>query len=497
MLEGRDVPAVLYWNPQPGTDLLASVATNWRVGSATGAFSNAAPSSADDLFFMPTPMPIAVGDGEEGGGTTSPVSQGCVFSSASGSLFASIHLVNAYGGTVTFQHDITVGGYEQTSGSINQTVPNQTSALTLTVTSLYSSLGSFGGAFTWTGGVLNSGTNAGVVKVVGMTNAEMGQKSQIDGSMLSAGSLTTGSTVSLLSGTVLATWGAIVLNNDANFIVGQLCVNKDPQVAPPVGGTWGTGIMKGNGSSPQGGIFVVQGECDTLDNTSTAPIYVAGGKLDVSKRDVKTTGTLATRPDGTAWIAGQNASVGIYLETGTINIANGRHLEAPETQYIYVGGGKLTTTVDTVNPVQQQDRVSWIDGVLWVAGGEVELGVNSTGNGHIYSTLHVSADTVFYGGVYRPSVNASAGGAQDRWTTGKKFAFAADATIAPVLLNGTVANENGKDKTWAVIVGVKGFIGATVPVVSVAADWGITVDPEDTNNADAQRALYVRKKTAT
>ncbi len=116
------------------------------------------------------------------------MSKGCVFSSASGSLFVSLHLVNGYTSGVVLQHDIAVGGFEQTSGSIDQTAPGQSSALTLTVSSAYSTLGSFGGAFTWTGGVLNSGVNAGVV---GMTNAVIGDGTD--------SSYTTGSDIKPLS----------------------------------------------------------------------------------------------------------------------------------------------------------------------------------------------------------------------------------------------------------------------------------------------------------
>ncbi len=474
MLEARDVPsAAYYWSPTSTSgDLHASVAANWTDGTGNRSFATG-PGANDDLYFTGVTIPS---------GNSVPTYPTAICLVSAGSTFTGIHLVYPSGGSggygygavgVQLEGSASVGTLELRQGVIIQNADGTASAeaSTLTVTQ----------HFTWTGGILNSSANAGTVKIVGVTDAELGQKSQVDGSMLSAGSLTTGSTVSLLSGTILASWGAIVLNNDANFIVGQSCSHIDPLFPPnnPDPKAWGTSIEKGNGgTSVQGSIIVIEGYDKALGNKNKVPVFIDGGTLDVASRDFATTGYFATKPDGTPWNAG-NDKVSVYLKSGELNIVNSLMLKA--TDSVRMDAGKLTT--QTLNLPAGQ-RVSTIDAPLWIVGGEVIIGADDLTNTHRYSTLHVTKDVTFQAGTYKPFVDATSDTLRDRWTTNSFFNFWGAAVIAPVVLNGNYVNqqnpgnENGKGKSYEVVVAVGGFFDDTRPVVSVAADWQI-VDGRD------------------
>lgn len=504
MLEAREVPAVLFWNPQPGLGLSASVAGNWSVGAQGGTLSLVAPGPTDDLFFTPV-LTVAqpdnsgiIGGGTPGGPTSPPptqtdISPNCVFDSASGSQFNSINLVSEYAGTVTFQHDIAVGGFTMTSGAIDQTGVSQSSALTFTVNAAYSTSG---GSFTWNGGTLNSGLNAGVVSIVGITNATIGDGTDT--------SYTTGSDLKLLSGTILSASGSIVLNNGAGLEVGVLCQLKgqpEQPTIPPPPKKWveilkGTApVSGGNGHPITGfGYVLLKGEATGLGGTCAAPIFLDGGTLNVVNADIDVTEVFATDTLGQP-ISVENSSSVYMLANSKLNIRDGRTFKLNATgNGILMFGGLLTTQVEANKidgtPEAVGHHIAFIDGKLVIKGGTVTVGDNDQTDSRLVGTLHVTGDIQFLGGTYKPHVFADDADKRDRWTTDKVFIFKPAAKIDSIL-HGT----GGVGRAWEVIRAVQGFLGTDRPTVTVAADWELTEPPPaDPGAPPAPRWIHVRKK---
>jgi len=508
MLEAREVPAVLFWDPQPGLGLSASVADNWSVGVQGGIRSLTAPGPADDLYFTPV---LTVAEPGEGGPITlvtigigdpinpppisppptSPptnppttISPDCIFSSASGSQFKSINLVNDYEGTVTFQHDIAVGGFEMTSGAIDQTGVSQSSALTFTVNAAYSTSG---GSFTWTGGVLNSGVNAGVVSIVGITNAAIGDGTDT--------SYTTGSDLKLSGGTILSASGSIILNNGAGLDIGVLCQFKgmpEQPTIPPPPKRW-VDLLKG--ANPQPGLntvkgigqVVIEGKASSIGSTFL-PIWVYGGELRVEGNNTDVTEVFTTEPlTGQPLTPAEQAnqpSVLVTLE-GKLVIEEGRTLKVAG-RGVRVFNGILTTKVnDTVT-----NHLAVINGSLVVDGDAAVVQIATEGRpatGVFVPTLHVDGNIFFTKGIYKPTVHAEGGNLHDRWTC-KKFYSAATAKIAPIVVGNAPLG-----LAWDVIIATEGYGDAARPTASVAADWDIQDGDGTSYGQPNTKSINVRK----
>ena len=210
MLEARDVPAAYYWSPTynsltSSVDPHASTANNWS--DPSGNRQIVAPGANDDLYFTGVTIPPPSGNPVP----TYPTAL-CLFSA--GSQFNGMHLVTpsgGYGGSggvgVQLEGNVGIGTLELRTGVIIQNAGGSTSAegSTLTVTQ----------HFTWTGGILNGSGNAATVKIVGVTDATIGNGTD--------SSYTTGSDIKLLSGTILSASGSIILNNGAGLDIEVLC----------------------------------------------------------------------------------------------------------------------------------------------------------------------------------------------------------------------------------------------------------------------------------
>lgn len=207
LLEKRDVPATLYWDPigPPITDpntgdvgYFAHTASNWV--NESGGRSVTPPGEFDDLYFDGT------GDLDE---------TDCIFSTSAGTLFSSIHILDEWSGTVTFQTSVTFGGFEQLDGTIMQ---DGSSVVTLTVDPTQH-IGSPRPAvdFVWTGGILNDADTVGVVRLLGATGDI---NAGTDGTLVSGSTfILDASSLDFLEGTWVGV--GIDVNDGSTFSIGD------------------------------------------------------------------------------------------------------------------------------------------------------------------------------------------------------------------------------------------------------------------------------------
>jgi len=252
MLDARDVPAALYWNPLGGSDLLASTANNWVDG--VGVRATAAPGAVDDLYFngiaiTPEPTPTTSNAVVDANGNpvspppppTSPPSPpvfaqaDCYVTSSDPNqsvvrTYNGVHVLAGYTGTVDFKVSTFVGHLELRGGNIAQN------------DAFYATAGGGHLAVTvhldWTGGTLNSGPTAGWVHLVGATG-------MIDPGV--TGTLKLGSTTSLQTsdtdGAAALTIESGTINQGGGWgvIVGESCVVTQ---APPSGGSRALPVLR-------------------------------------------------------------------------------------------------------------------------------------------------------------------------------------------------------------------------------------------------------------
>lgn len=516
MLEARDVPAVLYWNPPSQNDLFASTASNWREGGPLGPVWTAAPSITDDLFFNTGPSSVPGGDGEGsmGGGSSGGYNSNCIFTSTGGGQFGSIHILSLYTGTITFERDITVGGFSQASGNIDQTAPSQTSALTFTVDVAYANYGAHGGAFSWTGGVLNSGSNAGVVNIVGMTNATIGDGTD--------SSYTTGSDIKLLSGTTMIASGRIELANEAGVVVDTGCVLQaleDPVPPPPPTSPQpppaeqqpkayllalnkkprGPGLNTVDGL---GNVLLAKGEVVSLAS-SDVPVWVFGGELHVVNRSLEVRGVFKMDEEGNAIPEAQLSNSKSILVTG------GGKVVVEEGYKLTVAGGGLllrsgllTTKVngDVANHMAKIVGKLRVDSAPNLASSAVVqiATIGRPATGVFVPTLHIEGDVSFIKGVFKTTIYTAGGSFHDRWTCSGKFDTWGAAVIDPTLVRGNESDPATvlQGMTWDVIISMGGYAteggvppaGALLPTTTAPAAWGVV--PIDSYPAPGGTVTY-------
>lgn len=480
MLETRDLPAAFYWLPtldqnggEEEIDPHVSVAENWT--DASGVRCTTAPTPADDLYFTGQPVPGWRPTGAPTYAWADAYISAQDANASGGALFNSVHILASYG-TLHLEIPTTVGTFEMRGGggiAQNENGGSSAEDASLDVTV----------AFTWTGGVLNNSGNAGTVNIVGVYDATVGDGTDT--------SYTTGSDLKLTSGTTMIASGSIVLNNDAGLWVDAGCSFDTPELdgetpppptsppQPPAGqpsaGQKWVNLIAGLKGGTEGqriegiGMVLLEGDAAGFGRVDD-PVWVTGGRLRVSKRDMDVTKWFTTRPDGGP--TNEQSSSSVYVTSGTLIITEGRTLKAINKVEI-AGTGVLSTQSDNRAPTQ----IARIDANLLVRGGTVELGKNA-GVAHIASTLLVLKDVRFLGGIYRPYVRATLSTECDLWKADGKFTFDTAAKIDPIVYGviqnpGAGVNGNGVGLSWQVIYARDGFVDATKPTTSVAADWAI------------------------
>lgn len=464
LLENREVPTVNYW--LGGTGLFTD-AGNW---------SDGVPTSGDDLIFDGTLVQSefpnfglsssefeSVGDLGEGGHSAPPSpppppvfnsNLGVTFVSNAGNVYNSIHLRNSYTGTVTIPLNVTFGGFEQTTGDIKQSntpeMGTQTEAYTITVDGSIAN-GGEAGDFVWTGGTLNSGVNAGVVSIVAVPTATIGNGTDTSYSL--------GSDLKLLDGTVLSASGNIVLSNEAGLEINDYCVfqGAQPGSGDPPPKSWAD-LLKANPPGPNqtqvpgiGSVLVKGGVLKGI-GTTKLPVLIRGGEFRIEgDKDTVVEGDFGGHPEG--------STVNVLMEQdngGKIVIEEGRTLKAA---WVSVRAGLLTTKVKGSVP----NHMAIIDGDLTVVGGVVQIATEGRPSGAFVPTLHISGDMSFTDGVYKPTVFSAGGNIHDRWTCSGKLTSDPDAKITPTVVGTPTAG-----LAWDVIIAMSGFEGTGRPTISTA-----------------------------
>ncbi len=364
MLEARDVPTALYWNPvmNPVTytvDPHVSVANNWT--DASGTRRTNAPVADDDLYFM--------GYGSPGPGYPNA---SAIIDSSSGGTFHGIHLVNYYAGTVSLQVETTVNTFEQRYGSIAQSG----TGLNLFVTN----------AFTLTGGTLNNTSNLGTVHLQGATGlidpVDGGIDAEIGSTLILESRSGIGTTLTQLPGTLWTT-------NSAAMDVYANCSYNLPEQP----GAGPVKVQQRFGKNTTKGILRLY--LNSSENVDQAVIddrgiLVLGGSLVVT-HDATISGLVAPNVVNSA---------SIQMESGTIRIRNGTKLTTPA---ILMNGGLFVTTPGVIGTT-----VATIDGRVQVTGGGIILGFE-VGQQHVFTDLVVTGDFIMSGGTFFAGVDGTTG----------------------------------------------------------------------------------------
>ncbi len=408
MLEARDVPTALYWNPQSYTaDPHVSVANNWT--DSNNVRRTNPPTAADDLFFL--------GYGSPGPGYSN---SNAIIDSSSGGTFHGIHLVNYYAGTVSLQVATTVDTFEQRYGSIAQSG----GGLDLFVTN----------AFTLTGGTLNNTSTLGTVHLRGATGVIQPTYGGPDvevGSTLSLESRNgIGTTLTQLPGTEWTT-------NGAGMDIYANCGYELPEqpgagpvvVQQRVGKNTAKGILR---------IYLLGYENVDQSVIDDRAIWVQGGSLNVT-HDATITGLLDPS---------RNDSPSIQMDSGTIRLKNGTRLTTPG---ILMGGGLFVTT-----PGATGSTVAIIDGLFAVTGGGIILGFE-IGQQHVFSDLRVTNDFVMAGGTFFAGVDGTANSIKsDRILTDKQMTLRAGAKVSVQVFNPPQGGVSGR--AWQVFEATGGIV---------------------------------------
>ena len=339
---------VVYW--------VAAAAGNW---STPGNWSTGSVPGANDAAYFN-------GSHSNAGATT--LGQEVGFASP-----AEIRLLGGYTGTVTLTTPVSVRTLELTSGTIDQAASAYGSDLTVTA------------AMLWTGGTLNSTTNAATVTISGATAliAPAG-----------AGTLSIGSTLSFDNGafgTVMA--GTVSFTNDVSYVLsGASTLISDTSAGnvvfqQPAGGLAVSGINAGTTRTISGGGTDTEGA--TLAVTGTLRI-IGGTRMNA------TGGSPTVVSVGTDKTAGAGV---ISIENGsTLQVANG----------LGVGpGGKLNTTSKTGGGADQRSTPATIQGDFYLLGGDVTLDAGNP-NPHVWSLLKVTGNVTWNGGTLHLAVDAVA-----------------------------------------------------------------------------------------
>ena len=450
MLEARDVPAALYWNPLLSGGMVntnVDVASNWT--DMYGVRPTAAPVSADDLYFT---------------GYSQPGSSGPSYPSANAEIksadnnqpvvrtYNSIHLLAGYYGTVDFKVSTYVGILELRGGNIAQN------------DAFYATAGGGHLAVTvhldWTGGTLNSGPTAGWVHVVGAT----GIIDPGDGN-----TLITGSTLNLkqngigLRSTADFVSGTTDYRGGFGLIVDSLC---QARVVPPldaqVSFTASNSTQAGDPTGKKkievktGGEFSVNrrpadvNDARRVQYRSELGILNSGGLVTILGRtDVTLTGDVAGATPFEKWGYRQptdGLGVGLQLENGC---------KLSTTKGVSIEAGVLYTLalVDADNKPLANQPDAYIDGPVTISGGGIFLVKNLSAaipeSQGCFGVLFITGDVTWSGGFFSPRLKPGTASA-DRLHVEGTLSISGTANVGPGSVTGSWAGAN-MGNSWAVI----------------------------------------------
>jgi hypothetical protein len=423
VLESRVVPAAYYWNPLPSNGLLASDANNWR--DSGGNQMQVAPSSADDLYFVPVQM-SGTGDGE---GNPEPYcSPACVIKSSSAStsiprVFNGVHLMPGYTGTVDFQVSTFVGVLELRSGNIAQN------------DAFYQSAGggqlSVTQGMTWTGGNFNAGVDSmsgvdtppppGKLNLLGDTvsvfdlgaNNTVALGSYVTLTNLNSAGTGAGAKLDILAG------GSIILEGIAGMLAegGSLCQAKAKPMAMELFVT------------PNNKRIHPEGDFRTIKLKGAAEIVVlranpaVAGELTFEMGDVSLLvedGAFQVSQKVTAKITCKLSNAAdaptVLITGGGVRIENGSNLDV--TSGLKMTGGSVVTLarMDGPGKVSPTQGDSSIFGDITISGGSVLMnfnlsqGVSNTDEGVLHTTfakLNIYGRLNWTGGTHIGYVNSA------------------------------------------------------------------------------------------
>jgi hypothetical protein len=364
-----------------------NLASNWSTGSV--------PTSGSSVYFD---------------GASSTVD--CTNVGAGLSTLAGLHLVNGYTGTATLANALSVGTFEESSGTLNQPVSGRD--LTVTVVIL------------WTGGTLNATASGAVVNVSGA----VGRIDPPDvGSVATASSLNVvnGSAVNILPGTVRVTGGAGLYINAAGvkmsaeknidiFFDKVSSTDSLTEIGPG-------GLLRFTKKDAR-----VPGSC-----VSELPIVNSGGTFDLGNGiQVTVKGRVgnATSPSFS-----QVGSGAIFeMETGSrLVLEFGMEIKGGNIQIMYNSGNKEAI----------------IEGNATLAGNDIIF----LGKG--YASLWINGETNWTSGRFLPRYDADKPLNRD-YIFLNKVAISKDVSITPIISNPEMAVSGNSS---AIVLSLEGIDG--------------------------------------
>lgn len=432
-LEGREVPAGLYWTGDVSTAY--SDVGNWHIDDLNA--SPRLPQAGDDVYFSAT---RGVVDGfaamSMDGGFDPPPENNIDCVGFQGGQFRSVHLDRTYTGTVVLGGPVSTATLDMLRGNISQ--PAAGTDITVSQYTDPSSGAVYQGWFNWVAGVLNSSTNTATVSLVGNATTTI--------SPGVGGILTTGSTLrfannGIVGSTGTFTEGTVAFARGSNGLVVE---DKCTVTIQPASDS----LLVFKGVDPlqfpvlkkvqlkAGAKMGVLGSysCDF-------PLSVEGGEFGVW--------------DGaTALFKGETgqqfASGSVVMTSGLIVIENGSTLNGQD-KGLHLAGGKLATAI-------ANQTVATIVGKL-TTYAEVVISDPAFNPGfefHQFATLKVEGDVEWRGGTFRPFVDAAVVNGMeskeaDKWVCTGTFTVSvrADggAKLGPIWVNEPVSIRSGRQ--WA------------------------------------------------
>jgi hypothetical protein len=413
----------VYWVSTSSTSW--SVSSNWSTGSV--------PTSGQDVYFNGSNY------------------ANCTNAGTGLSTLAGLHLVNGYNGTVTLANALSVGTYEQTSGTLNQP-----SARDLTVTD----------AMLWSGGTLDTTDSGADVIVDGAGTGEAaGAWGRINPP--DTGSMSTASTLKVV--------------NDANVTI----------LSGALEFTGGTGLyiaadVKGLVETPNS--FELRRNVAQTDIQIT--ITEVGGYRLVKRHEnepssatsqlpILNEGVLRLDPGIQFTVEGRFGTDGVSISqtSGATSLATGSPL---------VGKFGVEVTGGNVNIL----AVNKIAAVIKVAVGKFEFAGNALQFLDEFATtaqLRVEGEMEWTSGLYKPAVDKSDPTKASLWYSIGTFTVGTNATINPTFFGG----QPQQNWVWRILEGRKGINGsadARLPV-GLQNDWAVLEEVDG-----PKETWFLRKK---
>jgi hypothetical protein len=343
-----------------------------------------------------------------------------------------LHFINNYTGTATLAGALSVGTFEQTSGTLNQPSAGQN----LTITN----------AMIWTGGTLNAINNGASVNISGA----VGRIAPLNG-----GTISTASTLNIINGADLT-----VLSGVLNFTSGNgMFIDATVNMYEPINNNVDVQIT---------------------NSTSNSKIALgSNGKLNISKPNQDATGGVIfwvpiLNNGGQFWVgagihvrvhgnAQGGTSESIVQTAGTTTLPTTSAFETANG--MAVTGGELTI-VGVVNS-RQKATIKADNGTFRFSGGT--LGFTSFAPFTIiYAQLLIEGNVTWNAGTFVPRLQVIPGDTatspSDTWVATGTFTFGTIPGVAsPVLAPSCNTNAATSGNNWVPITRQMGFAGNAPP----------------------------------